>query len=131
MSDSKPKPFNPFYPMLVVAGVIFCVTACAYGVMTVRKLRNPLEENPPQFIQWMDDRGFSLMMWELGGLAVLTFAAMGIDTRTTAQPTRSPQSSAQPTSQPTAPSTNGEPDPIQTPEAGTAGDAAEEPENNT
>ena len=79
MPDKSRKPFNPFYPMLVIAGVIFCVTACAYGVMTVRKLRNPLEENPPQFIQWMDESGFSLMMWELGALALLTFAAMAAD----------------------------------------------------
>ena len=31
---------NPFYFLLMVAGVIFCVTACAYGVMTVRGLHD-------------------------------------------------------------------------------------------
>ena len=71
--------FNPFYPMLVVAGVVFCVTACGYGVMTVRKLRNPYEENPPAFIQWMDENGFQAMMIELAVLAVMCFAAMGTD----------------------------------------------------
>ena len=77
--SSKPNSFNPFYPLLVVAGIVFCITACAYGVMTVRKLRNPLEENPPAFIQWMDEQGMPVMMGELVGLAVLTFAAIGAD----------------------------------------------------
>lgn len=71
--------FNPFYPMLVVTGVIFCITAFGYGVMTVRKLRNPHEENPPAFVQWMDENGFQAMMIELAVLAVACFAAMGTD----------------------------------------------------
>ena len=65
--------------MLVVAGVVFCVTACAYGVMTVRKLRNPYEADPPVFIQWMDEYGFQTMMIELVVLAFTCFAAMGTD----------------------------------------------------
>lgn len=98
MPDSPRKTFNPFYPLLVVAGVVFCITACAYGVMTVRKLRNPLEENPPHFIQWIDGNGFSLMMWELGGLAVLTVAAMAADSFATKPPQRSAPSGGAATS---------------------------------
>ena len=33
------KSTNPFYGLLVVVGIVFTVTACAYGVMTVRGLK--------------------------------------------------------------------------------------------
>ncbi|MCA9179415.1 MAG: hypothetical protein KDB14_33390 [Planctomycetales bacterium] len=73
------KPFNPFYPLLVVIGVVFCITACGYGVMTVRKLRNPYEQEPPSMIAWFDEHGFSAMLIELAALGGATFSAMATD----------------------------------------------------
>ncbi len=36
---SSKQPINPFYVLCVVAGVIFSVTACAYGLLMVRANR--------------------------------------------------------------------------------------------
>jgi len=77
------KAFNPFYAPLIVCGVAFCITACAYGVMTVRALQpsvaTPASQAGEGLMAWLDERGFALMMWELLVLAILTFAAIGSD----------------------------------------------------
>ena len=77
------KPFNPFYVLVVLVGVAFCLTAFAYGVMTVRGLHGVTgSETSPAgkaLMEWMDTRGFSLMMIEIGLLGVLTFAAIATD----------------------------------------------------
>ena len=80
---------NPFYVLLVIIGVAFCITACAYGVMTVKKL-HPAEQlhdagqarsgtSGEAFIDAVDQHGFSVMMVELGLLAITTFAAIATD----------------------------------------------------
>ena len=83
--DSKEK--NPFYTLLIWAGVAFAVTATAYGVMTVSYLRaseeiteatDPAENYHPLF-HFLDENGFDLMLAELGVLGVLTFAAIAYD----------------------------------------------------
>ena len=73
------KGFNPFYSLLVVIGIVFAMTACAYGVMTVRKLRDPQQKDPHPLIETLDEHGFALLMAELGALAALSVAAMGTD----------------------------------------------------
>jgi uncharacterized membrane protein len=85
MSPKKQtKLTNPFYPLLVVVGIVFCITACAYGVMTVRGLRPEdalagTTESGRQLMEWIDVHGFKLMMIELGLLAVTTVAAIMTD----------------------------------------------------
>lgn len=83
LSNSS-KPFNPFYPLLVVVGVIFCVTACAYGVMTVKGLQPDVATaagtvSDQQLLVWLDVNGFKMMMIELAVLAVMTVAAISTD----------------------------------------------------
>ena len=83
-ADKKRKPINPFYPLLVLVGVAFCVTACAYGVMTVKGLQPDAAQQAAsisgnQFMTWLDDNGFKLMMIQLGVLAVATVAAIVTD----------------------------------------------------
>lgn len=78
------KTFNPFYVLLVLTGVAFCVTACAYGVMTVRGLHAATEIRPAtqsglRLMDWLDKNGFRLMMIEIGILAMFTFAAIATD----------------------------------------------------
>ena len=73
----KPKT-NPFYVVLVIVGVVFAITACAYGVMTVIKLKPQGADDHP-LIKLMDERGASIMLVELALLAVLTFAAIGTE----------------------------------------------------
>jgi hypothetical protein len=79
---------NPFYSLLLVAGIAFALTATAYGVMAFRE-RNayaPLStesavaanvEHP--LLTWMSQYGETALMAELAILAVCTFAAIGTD----------------------------------------------------
>lgn len=80
---AKKKRTNPFYILLVLVGISFTITACAYGVMTVRGIRPELvadgEESGAGLMHYLDKEGFSLLMWQLGILAVLTVAAMLAD----------------------------------------------------
>lgn len=79
----KAKPFNPFYPMLVAVGLAFSITACAYGVMTV-KLLDPIgaeevRQADTGLLPFLDRHGMTLLLSELAALAVLTVAAIGTD----------------------------------------------------
>lgn len=75
---SRSKPVNPFYAVLVVAGVTFALTATLYGAMTVRKL-DVMAAEQVGVMSFMEQHGLKLMLIELGALAVLTFAAIGTD----------------------------------------------------
>jgi hypothetical protein len=72
-------PINPFYVLLVIAGIIFSITACAYGMMALRAIR--LDADAPQtgLVAFLDEHGMALMGVELAVLAVATFAAMATD----------------------------------------------------
>jgi len=72
------KPFNPFYAALVVVGVLFAVTACAYGVMTVRLL-DPRAADEGGLTGLMNEHGLKMLGAELCVLAVLTVAAIMSD----------------------------------------------------
>jgi hypothetical protein len=79
---AKPKePFNPFYPVLVAAGIVFLITACAYGVMAFRDVRAAasMETTPNALMLLMQDHGGKLLGGELVVLALSSFAAMGVD----------------------------------------------------
>ena len=80
VSKSK-EPFNPFYAVLIVVGTVFAITACAYGMMAVVKLEPAGDGVSPTggLIGFMDRHGVTVMMVELGLLAVATFAAIGTD----------------------------------------------------
>lgn len=77
------KAFNPFYPVLLVVGVAFAITASAYGISAAQLIEpgqtDDLSESGFGLVQFMDRYGVTLMMWELGALAVATFAAIGTD----------------------------------------------------
>lgn len=83
VANASGKAFNPFYALVVLVGVAFTVTACAYGVMTVRDLRatEPVAEDAPgePLMQWLRDNGFRALMIELGILTVTTIGAMATD----------------------------------------------------
>jgi hypothetical protein len=84
------KSANPFYVLLVIAGVSFAVTAMAYGVMAFRAAR-PREANSQSaatsvttadehpLMKWMSRHGEVTLLTELALLAVCTFAAIGTD----------------------------------------------------
>lgn len=75
---AKKKPVNPFYAALVVVGIAFAITACAYGVMTVRLL-DPRSAGEGGLVGLMNSYGVTIMLVELGLLAVLTVAAISMD----------------------------------------------------
>ncbi len=76
--------FNPFYVILVVAGIAFAVSACAYGVMTFVGLRaaeagqKPADLPSPLFA-FMNEHGEALLGGELLLLAVATVGAISTD----------------------------------------------------
>ena len=79
------EPVNPFYVLLVLVGLVFLVTACAYGVMAYRAI-TPAPGGRPEphpLTEFLDHHGIEMMGWELGALAVMTFGAMWLDGRRT------------------------------------------------
>lgn len=73
---------NPFYALLVIAGVAFVLTACAYGVMAFRQARpdsQPLAETDTSLLGILDRHGALILGGQIVLLAVLTAGAMGTD----------------------------------------------------
>jgi hypothetical protein len=84
------KSANPFYILLVVAGLMFAITATAYGVMAFRDARPrnetvamastlPASTSEHPLMQWMRRHGEVALLSELCALAICTFAAIGTD----------------------------------------------------
>lgn len=84
MSSYK-KSANPFYALLVVTGIVFVITACAYGVMSLTEVRNAQmaqADLPPDvhpLNAWLKRHGDMALLSELGFLAVFTFGAIATD----------------------------------------------------
>lgn len=73
---------NPFYVVLVLAGIAFCVTACAYGVMAFRDVRGGaavIEADTGGLMGFLDRHGAALLAAEVAVLAAATVAAMWTD----------------------------------------------------
>ncbi len=81
MKPSK-KSANPFYAVLIVAGLTFVVTAAAYGVMATRETRAAVTGKPVAehaLMKWMHDHGDAALLRELDILGIAPFAAIGTD----------------------------------------------------
>jgi hypothetical protein len=79
---AKKRP-NPFYVLLIPAGVVFAVTAFAYGFMSFQAVNAIRAEagrhvGHPLF-QWLRANGDAALLVELGVLAVLTLGAIATD----------------------------------------------------
>jgi hypothetical protein len=75
---------NPFYGLLLVAGLAFALTATTYGVMAFRERETgpstaQSSTNPHPLMEWMNEYGDAALMIELGALAMFTFAAIATD----------------------------------------------------
>ncbi|MCI0335860.1 MAG: hypothetical protein L0228_21850 [Planctomycetes bacterium] len=75
---------NPFYGLLLVAGIAFAITATAYGVMAFRDRDTAAsvasasaEEHP--LMTWMNEHGAAALGTELAILAVGTIGAIATD----------------------------------------------------
>ena len=84
------KSANPFYVLLILAGLSFAITTTAYVVMAFREAHareesvagapSPVAVNDEHpLMQWMRWHGNAALLTELGLLAICTFAAIGTD----------------------------------------------------
>lgn len=80
MSAEK-KAINPFYVLLIILGIIFAITTCAYGVMTVKMstAAGISANSGGGLLPLLSQHGLTILLVELVLLAVATFAAIGTD----------------------------------------------------
>ena len=77
MAPSEPR--NPLYLLLLVAGVLFVVTALAYAVVPVLEQKAAEAGQPPPPSAWRDALradGWKWLLAELAVVAVLSIASM-------------------------------------------------------
>ena len=79
MARSNRKVINPFYFLLVIIGIVFTITACAYGVMTVQQINPSTVDRPHALTVFLDQHGFAMLAVELVLLAIATVAAITTD----------------------------------------------------
>ncbi|MEK6237118.1 MAG: hypothetical protein N2C14_20605 [Planctomycetales bacterium] len=74
---------NWFYPLTMLCGVFFTITACAYGWMTFLATQVADPSAPrvadSSVMQFLDDHGLPLLGTELLLLALTTFGAVMLD----------------------------------------------------
>jgi hypothetical protein len=75
MSKSK-EPFNPFYVLVILLGILFAVTTFAYGTMAYRAVAQTEEGGA---MRLLDEYGVSILTSELVLLGLATFGAMWLD----------------------------------------------------
>jgi len=79
----KKDPFNPFYLMLVVVGLTFAITACAYCVMAFRAVAHQQATNSETsgafLMAFLDEYGVWLLLAEIVLLAIATVGAIITD----------------------------------------------------
>ena len=88
MAKTK-EPVNPFYVLLAFVGVVFLITAFAYGTMAWRATQPVRQQAREQAMaqaehpltKFLDRHGIELLTWELVALGITTAAAMGLDQR--------------------------------------------------
>jgi len=91
MPSDRPA-INPFYLLLILVGIAFFITACAYGVVTFRALRSlDVDAGGSSLLNWMDQHGMTLIWVELALLAVAVVGAIWLDS---ARDARAPQRTA-------------------------------------
>jgi hypothetical protein len=75
------EPVNPFYILLVIMGVVFFVTAFAYGAMTYLAMQpgDAGKIGSHELWDFLDRHGVRLLGVELGLLAGATYGAMWLD----------------------------------------------------
>jgi hypothetical protein len=79
---STAEPRNPFYLMLLVASMLFVVTALAYGLVPVLEEKAADAGNPPPpsaFRDALRADGWKWLLVELGAIVLFAALSMGLD----------------------------------------------------
>ena len=79
---AKRKSFNPFYVLLVIVGIAFVVSACAFGVMAYRGVSLGRSGEPLAaggLMAFMDQHGMILLGAQVLLLGLFTVGAIGTD----------------------------------------------------
>jgi hypothetical protein len=82
MGMSQPEPRNPFYFLLLVASLLFVLTALAYAVVPVleEKALAAGEIPPPSpFRDSLRTDGWRWILWEVAAMVLFGLASMGLD----------------------------------------------------
>jgi len=80
MTPSEPR--NPLYLLLLLASLLFVVTALGYAILPEleQKARAAGEPPPPsEFRDALRANGGRWLLWELAAMGVLGIASMGLD----------------------------------------------------
>jgi hypothetical protein len=76
------EPRNPFYLLLLLAGLVFVATALGYAVVPVLEEKAALAGEPPPpspFRDALRRDGWKWLLYEVAALIVLGFLSMGLD----------------------------------------------------
>ena len=74
-------PVNPFYVLVAVFGVVFVITACAYGTMAYRAIAPAVDAQArgQGLMGFLDRYGMQLLGIELAVLGAASLGAMWLD----------------------------------------------------
>jgi hypothetical protein len=73
----KVEPRNPLYLLLLLASLVFTVTALAYAVIPVLEEKSASGQPVPQTA--LRTHGGTWLLWELAAVGVLAVASMWVD----------------------------------------------------
>jgi hypothetical protein len=76
------EPRNPLYLLLLLASLLFVVTALGYALMPIMEQKaadagQPAE--PSAFREALRTDGWRWLLWQVGAIVVLALASMGLD----------------------------------------------------
>jgi len=91
---ARSKPFNPFYALLVMLGIVFLLTACAYCVMAFKAVSPQTggeSASARGMLEFLQAYGGWALAGEVVALAIATIAAMATDSYWTRRAERLPK----------------------------------------
>jgi hypothetical protein len=92
MTTPTPEPRNPFYFLLLLAGLLFVVTALAYAIIPVLEQKATDAGQPPppsEFRAALRADGWRWLLYEVAAVVVLSAASMVLDRLRSLQKQRS------------------------------------------
>jgi hypothetical protein len=77
------EPRNPFYMLLLLAGLVFVVTALGYAVLPIVEQKATEAGSPPPpatgFRKALKQDGWKWLLYQVAAIAVLSLLSMGLD----------------------------------------------------